>query len=45
MEHPFHRFLKRTLAFEGFFGSADAIVRDVGRRLLAERRVPTLIEL
>jgi hypothetical protein len=45
MEHPFHRFLKRTLALEGLFGSADAIVLDLGRRLLAERRVPTLIEL
>jgi len=43
--HPFHRFLKRTIALEGIFGSADAIVLDVGRRLLAERRVPTLIEL
>jgi len=44
-EHSFHRFLKRILALEGIFGSADAIVLDVGRRLLAERRVPTLIEL
>jgi len=44
-EHAFHRFLKRTLVLEGLFGSADAIVLDVGRRLLAERRVPTLIEL
>ena len=44
-EHPFHRFLKRAIALEGLFGSADAIVLDVGRRLLAERRVPTLIEL
>jgi hypothetical protein len=44
-EHSFHRFLKRVLALEGLFGSADAIVLDVGRRLLAERRVPTLIEL
>jgi hypothetical protein len=45
MEHPFHRFLKRTLALEGLLGSADAIVLDLGRRLLATRRVPTLIEL
>jgi hypothetical protein len=45
MEHSFHRYLKRTLALEGLFGSADEIVRDVGRRLLEERRVPTLIEL
>ena len=44
-EHPFHRFLKRSLALEGLFGSADQIVLDIGRRLLAERRVPTLIEL
>jgi Acyl-CoA dehydrogenase, C-terminal domain len=44
-EHRFHRFLKRTLALEGLFGSADAIALEVGRRLLAERRVPTLIEL
>ncbi|HSQ32702.1 MAG TPA: acyl-CoA dehydrogenase family protein [Gemmatimonadaceae bacterium] len=44
-EHRFHRFLKRTLALEGLFGSADEIVLDVGRRLLATRHVPTLIEL
>jgi uncharacterized protein (UPF0264 family) len=44
-EHAFHRTLKRTMALEGLLGSADAIVRDVGRRLLAERDVPTLIEL
>jgi alkylation response protein AidB-like acyl-CoA dehydrogenase len=44
-DHPFHRFLKRTLALEGLFGSADEIALDVGRQLLAARRVPTLIEL
>jgi hypothetical protein len=44
-EHPFHRFLARVLVLEGLFGSADAIALDVGRRLLASRRVPTLIEL
>lgn len=44
-EHAFHRVLKRTMALEGLFGSADAIVLDVGRRLLAGRDVPTLIEL
>jgi hypothetical protein len=43
--HPFHRYLKRTVALEGLFGSADQIVLDVGRQLLAARRVPTLIEL
>jgi alkylation response protein AidB-like acyl-CoA dehydrogenase len=45
VEHPFHRFLKRVLALEGLLGSADGIVLEVGRRLLQERRVPTLIEL
>ncbi len=44
-EHSFHRYLKRVLALDGLFGSADAIVLDIGRRLLAQRRVPTLIEL
>jgi alkylation response protein AidB-like acyl-CoA dehydrogenase len=43
--HPFHRFLKRTMALEGLFGSADEIVLDLGRQLLATRHVPTLIEL
>lgn len=44
-EHPFHRFLKRSMALEGLFGSADEIVLAVGRRLLATRHAPTLIEL
>lgn len=44
-EHAFHRFLKRSLALEGILGSADAIVLDLGRQILAERRVPMLIEL
>lgn len=44
-EHPFHRFLKRVMVIEGLFGSADEIVLDVGRQLLAKRHVPTLIEL
>ena len=44
-DHPFHRFLKRTMALEGLFGSADEIAVDLGRQLLAARRVPTLIEL
>jgi alkylation response protein AidB-like acyl-CoA dehydrogenase len=44
-DHPFHRFLKRTMLLEGLFGSADEIALDLGRQLLAARRVPTLIEL
>jgi len=44
-DHPFHRFLKRTTMLDGVLGSADDIVFDVGRQLLADRHVPTLIEL
>ena len=44
-EHAFHHFLKRVIALEGLFGSADAILLDVGRDLLARREAPTLIEL
>jgi hypothetical protein len=44
-EHPFHRYLKRTMVLDGLFGRADDILRDVGLGLLADRHVPTLIEL
>jgi hypothetical protein len=44
-DHPFHRYLKRTLALEGVFGSVDDIVVAVGRQLLATRRAPSLIDL
>jgi len=44
-DYPFQRFLKRALVLEGLFGSADEIALDVGRRLLAAREAPPLIEL
>lgn len=44
-DHPFHRSLKRTMALEGLFGTADEIALDLGRTLLATRTVPTLIDL
>ena len=44
-EHPFHRYLKRTMVLDGLFGRADDILRDVGRDLIANRHVPTLVEL
>ena len=44
-DHPFHRYLKRTVLLDGLFGSADDIVVDLGHWLLATRSVPTLIEL
>jgi alkylation response protein AidB-like acyl-CoA dehydrogenase len=44
-EHPFHRYLKRTMLLDGMFGAADDIAVAVGRRLLATKTVPTLVEL
>jgi alkylation response protein AidB-like acyl-CoA dehydrogenase len=44
-DHPFHRFLKRTMTLDGILGTADDVTFDVGRRILAERHVPTLVEL
>ena len=44
-DHPFHRYLKRTMVLDGLFGTADEIAVDLGRQLLATRRVPTLIDL
>ena len=44
-DHPFHRFLKRTMTLDGILGTADDVSFDVGRRILAERHVPVLVEL
>jgi len=44
-DHPFHRSMKRTMVLDGLFGSSAELVLDVGRQLVAARRVPTLIEL
>lgn len=44
-EHPFHRYLKRTMLLDGLFGAADDIVVAIGRELVSKRTVPTLIEL
>ena len=44
-DHPFHRFSKRTMILDGIFGTAEDVTLDVGRRVLADRHVPTLVEL
>jgi alkylation response protein AidB-like acyl-CoA dehydrogenase len=44
-EHPFHRYLKRTMLLDGLFGAADDIAVAVGRTLLVTKSVPTLVEL
>lgn len=45
LEHPFHRYLRRTLVLDGLLGSTDSITRDVGRTVIAERRLPALVDL
>lgn len=44
-DHAFHRSFKRTIALDGLFGSADTITRELGQSLLADRAVPTLVQL
>lgn len=44
-DHPFHRFLKRTILLDGILGRAEEISLDLGRGLLTRRLVPTLIDL
>jgi len=44
-DHPFHRFLKRTMVLDGLLGSGTEITVALGRQLLTTRRVPTLIDL
>jgi hypothetical protein len=44
-DHAFHRFMKRTMTLDGLLGSADQLTLEIGRRLLTDRAVPTLIEL
>lgn len=44
-DHPFHRYLKRAVTLDGVLGTADDVTLDAGRRILADRRVPTMVEL
>ena len=44
-DHPFHRTLKRMMVLEGVLGSADELALELGRRAIADRAVPTLVEL
>ena len=44
-DHPFHRYLKRTILLDGLFGSSDELVTAIGHSLLEARAVPTLIDL
>jgi hypothetical protein len=44
-EHPFHRYVRRTLVLDELFGSARTLTRDLGEQLLTDRRLPPLLPL
>jgi alkylation response protein AidB-like acyl-CoA dehydrogenase len=44
-DHPFHRFMKRTMVLDGLFGTGEAVTIELGRTLITTRSVPALIEL
>jgi hypothetical protein len=44
-EHPYHRFMKRTLVLERMLGSAHELAPEVGQRLIERAEAPRLVEL
>lgn len=44
-EHAFHRYLKRALVLDQLLGSARRLTEELGRRLLAEQRLPPMLPL
>ena len=44
-EHPFHRYLRRTLVLDGLLGDAGSLAQELGDDLLATRRLPSILPL
>ena len=44
-EHPFHRYLARTMVLDGVLGSAAELPAEIGRELAAAGAIPRLAEL
>jgi hypothetical protein len=44
-DHAFHRYFKRTILLDGLLGSSDDLALVLGRQLMDDRAVPTLIDL
>ena len=44
-EHPFHRYLKRTLVLDQLLGSAHALTRDLGTQIVTTGQLPPLVPL
>jgi len=44
-EHPFHRYLRRTLVLDGLLGDARSLTKQLGEDLLRTRQLPPLLPL
>jgi hypothetical protein len=44
-EHPFHRFMKRTIVLERMLGSAAELASELGRQLVERGEAPRLVQL
>jgi hypothetical protein len=44
-EHPFHRYLRRTLVLDGLLGDTRSLSRQLGEELLRTGRLPPLLPL
>jgi hypothetical protein len=44
-DHPFHRWLKRTLVIDALFGSASTLPAEIGTELLSRHDAPRLLDL
>jgi hypothetical protein len=44
-EHPFHRYLRRTLVLDGLLGDARSLTKQLGEDLLRTRQLPLLLPL
>jgi hypothetical protein len=45
LEHPFHRFQRRSIALDHLLGSSDDLPREIGAALRTLDRVPAIVDL
>ena len=45
MEHPFHRYVRRTLVLDALLGTAASLTKALGVELVDHRRLPPLLPL
>jgi alkylation response protein AidB-like acyl-CoA dehydrogenase len=44
-EHPFHRYVKRTIVLDQLLGSTHALTQDLGAQVLATQQLPPVVPL